>query len=109
MRFSVWPRPQQSWSSILSLAEQAESTGWDGIWFADHFMPNADDEAGRPLTDPVLECLTGLAGLAVAGPYRGRGEELAGRARPPRPGHGQLVRPAGHLGDRDGGHSLSAS
>ena len=36
------------------LAEHAESTGWDGVWFADHFMPNADDEA--PADGPTLEC-----------------------------------------------------
>ena len=78
MRFSVWPRPQQSWTTLLALAEQAESTGWDGIWFADHFMPNADDEAGRPLADPVLECLTGLAGLAVAVPRLRLGSLVCG-------------------------------
>ena len=46
MRFSFWPVAQQSWDTLVELAQRAESTGWDGIWFADHFMPNADDNSG---------------------------------------------------------------
>ena len=63
MRFSVWPSPQQSWSEVLDLARHAESTGWDGLWFADHFMPNSED-----VSDPLLECWSVLAGLAAAVP-----------------------------------------
>jgi F420-dependent oxidoreductase-like protein len=63
MRFSVWPAPQQSWAAIRDLARHAESTGWDGIWFADHFLPNAPD-----VGQPVLECWTVLAGLAATVP-----------------------------------------
>ena len=63
MRFSVWPNPQQPWESILEAAEHAESTGWDGVWFADHFMPNTDD--GSPADGPTLECWAVLAALAA--------------------------------------------
>ena len=63
MRFSVWPNPQQPWSEILALATYAEQTGWDGVWFADHFMPNAEDTA-----PPVNEAWTVLAALAAAVP-----------------------------------------
>ena len=63
MRFSVWPSPQQSWNEVLELARHAESTGWDGLWFADHFMPNSDD-----VSDPLLECWSALAALAAAVP-----------------------------------------
>ena len=67
MRFSVWPNPAQSWSSILDEATHAESTGWDGVWFADHFMPNAP--VGDPANDgPTNECWTVMAGLAAAVP-----------------------------------------
>jgi F420-dependent oxidoreductase-like protein len=43
MRFSFWPTPSQSFEEVLSLARHVERTGWDGIWYADHFMPNAAD------------------------------------------------------------------
>ncbi|MFM8354578.1 MAG: TIGR03560 family F420-dependent LLM class oxidoreductase [Gammaproteobacteria bacterium] len=43
MQFSFWPTPSQSFADVLSLARHVEATGWDGIWYADHFMPNAPD------------------------------------------------------------------
>jgi F420-dependent oxidoreductase-like protein len=60
MRFSVWPGPQQPWAETLELAKHADTTGWDGVWFADHFMPNAAD-----VSAPVHEAWTTLAGLAA--------------------------------------------
>ncbi|MBW3537770.1 MAG: LLM class F420-dependent oxidoreductase [Actinobacteria bacterium] len=67
MRFSVWPNPSQPWESILDAARHAEATGWDGVWFADHFMPNAP--VGDPAnTGPTNECWAVLAGLAAAVP-----------------------------------------
>ncbi len=60
MRFSVWPSPQQPWEGTLELALHAEATGWDGLWFADHFMPNAEDTL-----PPVHEAWTVLAALAA--------------------------------------------
>lgn len=66
MRFSVWPSPQQSWENVLELAVHAEATGWDGVWFADHFMPNTADDT--PDDGPQLECWAVMAGLAVAVP-----------------------------------------
>ena len=65
MRFSVWPNPQQPWGSILDVSRHAEATGWDGIWFADHFMPN---DGMPPGTDPTLECWAVLGALAAAVP-----------------------------------------
>lgn len=58
MKFSVWPALERSWSEILELALRAESTGWDGVWVADHFMGDG--------SDGVLEVWSTLAGLAVA-------------------------------------------
>ena len=43
MRFSFWPNPTQPYSDVLELAQHVERTGWDGFWYADHFMPNAED------------------------------------------------------------------
>lgn len=63
MRFALWPGPNHSWDDTLALARHAEATGWDGVWYADHFMPNAADTSG-----PTNECWTTLAGLAALVP-----------------------------------------
>ena len=63
MRFSVWPNASQPWDEILGLAQHAESTGWDGVWIADHFMPNGPDVSG-----PTHECWSLLAALAASVP-----------------------------------------
>lgn len=63
MRFSFWPGPGNTWEDTLELARHAESTGWDGIWYADHFMPNAADTGS-----PVNEAWTTLAALAASVP-----------------------------------------
>ncbi len=64
MRFSFWISTQHTWAETLDLASHAEATGWDGLWVADHFMPN-DDTA---LDQPMHEALALLAALAVAVP-----------------------------------------
>jgi F420-dependent oxidoreductase-like protein len=63
MRFSVWPNPQQSFAEVLEIARHAESTGWDGVWYADHFMPD-----GENTRVPQAEAWTTLAALAAAVP-----------------------------------------
>lgn len=64
MRFSVWPNPAQPWAGVLDEAKHAEATGWDGIWYADHFMPNAP--VGDPANGgPTNECWAVMAGLAA--------------------------------------------
>jgi F420-dependent oxidoreductase-like protein len=63
MRFSVWPNPTQSFAEVLEIARHAESTGWDGLWYADHFMPDGDDT-----TAPWPEAWTTLAALAASVP-----------------------------------------
>ena len=42
MKFSVWPSPSHAPAEVLSLAQMAETQGWHGIWYADHYMPNTD-------------------------------------------------------------------
>ncbi|MDQ3147084.1 MAG: LLM class F420-dependent oxidoreductase [Actinomycetota bacterium] len=63
MRFSVWPNPGHPWPELLDIARHAEATGWDGLWMADHFMPNDVDVSG-----PVSECWTTLAAVAATVP-----------------------------------------
>ena len=59
MRFSIWPTANQPYADVLAVALHAADTGWDGVWIADHFMPNAENNLG-----PVQEAWTTLAGLA---------------------------------------------
>lgn len=54
------------WDEILELTRHCEQTGWDGVYFADHFMPNAPD--ATPLDGDTLECWSVIAGLAAAVP-----------------------------------------
>ena len=50
MRFSFWPSPAQPFTEVVDLCEHVEKTGWDGVWYADHFMPNAEDTSS-PMTE----------------------------------------------------------
>lgn len=63
MKFAVWPGPNNTWTETLAIARHAETAGWDGVYYADHFMPNAADTTG-----PTSECWTTLAALAAAVP-----------------------------------------
>ncbi len=66
MRFSIWPSPMHPWDETLALARHCEATGWDGIYVADHFMPNGPDPT--PLDGDTLECWSVIAALAAAVP-----------------------------------------
>jgi F420-dependent oxidoreductase-like protein len=59
MHFSFWPAPAQDFETVLDLARHAEATGWDSVWYADHFMPNAEDTS-----QPWPECWVTLSALA---------------------------------------------
>lgn len=61
MKFSVWPGAGGTWPDLVDLCRHAEATGWDGIWFADHFMPNAAD-----VSAPTAEAWTTVAALAAS-------------------------------------------
>ena len=50
----------------LELTEHCERSGWDGVYFADHFMPNAPDPT--PQDGDTLECWSVLAALAARVP-----------------------------------------
>ncbi len=66
MRFSIWPGSAQPWDAIHDIAAHCEATGWDGVYFADHFMPNGPDET--PLDGDTLECWTVTTALAASVP-----------------------------------------
>jgi alkanesulfonate monooxygenase SsuD/methylene tetrahydromethanopterin reductase-like flavin-dependent oxidoreductase (luciferase family) len=59
MRFSIWPNPSQQFEDVLRISKHAEATGWDGLWLADHFMPDGSDTSA-----PWPEAWTTLAALA---------------------------------------------
>jgi F420-dependent oxidoreductase-like protein len=63
MRFSFWPNPSQTYADVLALARHVEHTGWDGFWYADHFMPNAPDTRA-----PWPEAWTTLAAVGASVP-----------------------------------------
>lgn len=66
MRFSIWPSPTQSWDEIRETAAHCEQTGWDRVYFADHFMPNGPGPAA--LDGDTLECWSVIAALAASVP-----------------------------------------
>ncbi len=60
MKFSAWPGLTGPYDRLIELCQHVERTGWDGIWIADHFMPNQEDNSG-----PTGEIWTNLAAIAV--------------------------------------------
>ena len=76
MRFSIWPSPARPWDEVLELTRHCEQTGWDGVYIADHFMPNTAD--GSVADGPIHECWTTLAGLAAAVPRLRLGSLVSG-------------------------------
>lgn len=66
MRFSIWPSPGRPWDDVHELAAHCERTGWDGVYFADHFMPNGPDR--DPVDGDVLECWSVISALAALVP-----------------------------------------
>jgi F420-dependent oxidoreductase-like protein len=73
MRFSFWPTPSQRFEDVLALARHVERAGWDGIWYADHFMPNAKDTS-----TPWPEAWVTLAALGALVPRLQIGTLVAG-------------------------------
>ncbi|MCB1647178.1 MAG: LLM class F420-dependent oxidoreductase [Pseudomonadales bacterium] len=63
MRFSFWPQPTQDFETMKTLGQHVAATGWDGMWIADHFMPNAEDTSA-----PWPEAWTTMGALAATVP-----------------------------------------
>jgi F420-dependent oxidoreductase-like protein len=66
MRFSIWPTPTQPFDEIVEITTHCEQTGWDGVYIADHFMPNGP--GAEALDGDMLECWSLLAALAARVP-----------------------------------------
>jgi F420-dependent oxidoreductase-like protein len=66
MRVSIWPGAGQPYREVLEVARHAADTGWDGVYIADHFMPNAG--TGRSADHPTLECGSLIAALGAVVP-----------------------------------------
>ena len=66
MKISLWLPNTIPFDETLSLARWAEAAGFDGIWYADHLMPNQADGSvdGRD----TLECWTVLAAIGALVP-----------------------------------------
>ena len=63
MQFSIWASMERPWDEVRSLAVAIEKQGWDGLWYADHYMPNTED--GTTVSGDVHECFSMLAALAA--------------------------------------------
>ena len=73
MRFSFWTGNGQTWQDTLEGCRYAESTGWDGIWYAAHFMPNEEN-----VDQPIHEAWSILAAIAASVPRVRIGPLVAG-------------------------------
>jgi len=65
VRFSIWPNAGLPFAEVLRISQHAAATGWDGVWLADHFMPNAGTADPHA---PMLEAGSTLAALAATVP-----------------------------------------
>ena len=63
MRFSIWPNSERSWVDVREVAHAVEDMGWDGLWYADHYMPNTAD--GAPAPGDFHECFSVLSALGA--------------------------------------------
>ena len=62
LQLSLWPNLFQPWAEVMSLAHEAEKTGWHRLWVADHFM--GDGGAFGPEEAPHHEAMATIAFLA---------------------------------------------
>ncbi len=63
MKISIWPDMSHPPSEVLDIAQWAESAGWHGVWYADHYMPNTGSEAFEP--GDTHECWAMLPAIAA--------------------------------------------
>lgn len=63
MKFSIWPNMSRAPHDVLDLARWADSNGWYGIWYADHYMTNSGTE--EPLPGDAHECWAMLPAIAA--------------------------------------------
>ena len=73
MRFGFWPSAANPWAEVLHVSRHAEQSGWDRLWFADHFMPVAEQS-----DETQHESWVVLSALAVRVPRIQLGHMVSG-------------------------------
>lgn len=63
MYFSAWANSAHPWTEVKDFVVAIEKMGWDGFWYADHYMPNTPD--GEPIAGDFHECFSILSALAA--------------------------------------------
>ncbi len=63
MKFSMWPNMNRPTAEVLDLARIADTEGWHGFWYADHYMPNTGSETIEP--GDTHECWAMLPAIAA--------------------------------------------
>jgi probable F420-dependent oxidoreductase len=63
MYFSAWANSAHPWTEVRDFVAEVENMGWDGFWYADHYMPNTPD--GEPIGGNFNECFSVLSALAA--------------------------------------------
>lgn len=63
MYFSAWANSAHPWTEVKDFVLGIEKMGWDGFWYADHYMPNTPD--GEPIAGDFHECFSILSALAA--------------------------------------------
>ncbi len=63
MYFSAWANSAHPWNEVRNFVQSVENMGWDGFWYADHYMPNTPD--GEPIGGNFHECFSVLSALAA--------------------------------------------
>jgi probable F420-dependent oxidoreductase len=61
--FSAWANSAHPWTEVRDFVSEVENMGWDGFWYADHYMPNTPD--GETIGGNFNECFSVLSALAV--------------------------------------------
>jgi alkanesulfonate monooxygenase SsuD/methylene tetrahydromethanopterin reductase-like flavin-dependent oxidoreductase (luciferase family) len=64
MDFSVWPNMSLGVAEVIDTARWADTNGFHGVWYADHYMPNTGSEEINP--GDTHECWAMLPALAMA-------------------------------------------
>lgn len=73
MRFGFWPSAANPWAEVLHVSRHAEQSGWDRLWFADHFMPVTEQS-----DETQHESWVVLSALAVRVPRIQMGHMVSG-------------------------------
>jgi probable F420-dependent oxidoreductase len=63
VKFSLWPNNSRAPVELLEQVRVADSTGWYGVWLADHYMPNTGDTT--PARGDTYECWALLPAVAA--------------------------------------------